>query len=274
MSSYIFVPALAILLCLIALYCYRSALQQHRLRQLSGLENACRLLTLMKAIQQHRGVSSGILGGKQDQQGKLTQLSRLTDQQIQTLAPRLNDDSFDLWHKIIPQWQQIQQNWQHADVLDNFEQHCDLLHDIHSLIMDVTDHCGLTSSHRMEEQVLAGEIFGHLPALIENIGQLRALSTHAAASHDCITAFRLHLQYLMDQLQQQKNQLGKQSQHKHDSLIEGVNGLLCLVQQEILEAEQIHIDPERLFQRATLVMDNCFESIDKGVKHIKQSQFV
>lgn len=271
-TAWIILALVVALIVVIGFSCYRKQKQQHLARQLDGLESACMLLTLMKTIQQHRGVSSGILGGKADQQGTLRQLSSNADQQIQALSARLPATEQKQWQIILPQWQHIKDHWRQADVLDNFESHCNILQDIQAMMLDITDYSGLTSSDHQDAQRLAGEIFGNLPALIENIGQLRALSTHAAASHDCITAFRLHLQFLMDQLGKQNSQLARNNPSQANIAGE-LEALIGLVQQEILEAEKITIDPDRLFQNATQVMDNCFVTIDKGISQFKQTQF-
>lgn len=252
--------------------CYRNQIKHHKQRQVNGLKNTCGLLSLMKTIQQHRGVSSGILGGKPQQRSKLQELSNLADQQISALNSAMSQEHQQQWKTIIPQWHQIQSNWLDSDVLINFENHCDILENIQALILDVTDQNGLTSSANVEEQILSGEIFSHFPALIEDLGQLRALSTHAASSRDCITAFRLHLQFLMEQLSLHKNHLSQKNNQEYQALINEVNDLTILVKQEILNTEAINIDPDTLFQSITQVMETCFNNIDHGVNRLKTAQ--
>lgn len=271
-TPWIILAAVTTIIYVFGYSCYRYQFKQHKQRQLAGLDNTCSLLTMMKTIQQHRGVSSGILGGKPQQNRKLQELSNLVDQHVKILSSTMTKEYLQQWNTIIPQWRDIQSNCLNTDVLINFENYCDVLEDIQALILDVTDHSGLTSSANSDEQILAGEIFAHFPALIEDLGQLRALSTHAAASRDCITAFRLHLQFLMDQLSQHKNYLSQKDSHRYQALINKVNDLTTLVKQEILNTESISIDPEKLFQHITKVMDKCFSSIDQGVQKLKTAQ--
>lgn len=268
-TPWIMLAALTIIIYALGYSCYQRQTKQHKKRQVKGLESTCSLLTIMKAIQQHRGISSGILGGKPQQKSKLQELSNTIKQHFTTLEPTIKSAYPQQWETITPQWRNIQSNWLNTDVLINFENHCDVLENIQSLILDVTDNTGLTSSANNAEQALAGEIFAHFPALIEDLGQLRALSTHAAASRDCITAFRLHLQFLMEQLSQHKKYLSQKNNDEHQNLISEVNELINLVKAEILNTETISIDPDRLFQRITQVMDKCFGSIDRGINQLK-----
>ncbi len=271
-NSWMILAALLGMIIMLGFLCSRTQAKRHKKRQVDGLENTCQLLTLMKSIQQHRGVSSGILGGKTQQEGKLKNLSNTADLQIELLNTAMSAQHKAEWNTVVSQWLAIQTSWNKTEVLVNFENHCDILENIHSLILDVTDSSALTSSSENEEQILAGEIFGHFPALIEDLGQLRALSTHAAASQDCITAFRLHLQFLMAQLSRHNHYLSQKNNREYDVLIKEVNMIVALIKQEILNTESIRIDPDKLFQRVTHVMDSCFSTIDKGVNQLKMTQ--
>ncbi len=257
---------MAALIILLALICHQRQTRQHQQRLQQGIVIACDLLALTKTVQQHRGVSSAILGGKQDQSQQIRQLGEQVENGFAELHQHLPDTEQGRLNHIHAHWQQLHRLWADSEVLANFERHCDIIRQLQSLMQDLTDMCGLTSSEYTEHRQLAGQIFSKLPSVIENLGQLRALSTHAAVRHTCITAFRLHLQYLLEQLKRQTEDL--QKQRSNQSRIDQISGLTALINKEILTSEAISIDPEHLFRSVTQVMENCYSDIDTGVKQL------
>ncbi len=238
-------------------YCRQQ--RQLRLRQEQGLEASYQLLELVRLVQQHRGVSSAILGGNENQRNQLRSIANDIDARVMLLqkSPLLNLHKG--WRCSTKKWYDLRGNRSQIEVLENFENHCDLLAEFLMLIQEITDYSGLTSCSNKEHREIARKIFSQLPVLIENLGQLRALSTHAAASTECITAFRLHLQFLIEQISEQQHDLSDGPK---------ITEVLTLISKRILQAERIDINPEELFSMISGVMESGYKDIEKGVQRL------
>ncbi|MCW9050957.1 MAG: nitrate- and nitrite sensing domain-containing protein [Motiliproteus sp.] len=246
-------------------YCsYRRQNRQLLSRQRQGVDATQLLLEIIRNTQQHRGISSAVLGGKEDQRRTLDPLARAIDNQMDTLETMLPETELQRWQPIKQKWSDLRQGWQNTAVLKNFERHCYLLSELLALMQDLADHCALTSAAQEDHRMLAKQIFSQLPVMIENLGQMRALSTHAAVRNDCITSSRLHLQFLVDQLSRQ--------QLKYEqSLALQINQVLELISREILNAERIEVNPDTLFQTISQVMERCYKDIDSGVTELTRA---
>ncbi|MEH6648609.1 MAG: hypothetical protein V7707_01135 [Motiliproteus sp.] len=238
-----------------------------RLRQQQGLHNSEQLLSLLNSIQQHRGHSSATLGGVTDRQLQLDQLRLQIDRGFQGLAPELPHSLQVRWQPLQQQWQQLSQRWPDYQILQNFQSHCEILRQLQALLEKQTDHASLTSAASQQQQQLARQIFVQLPTTIEHLGQLRALSTYAAAQRHCLTAFKLNLQYLINQLADLSQGNGNLDDR---ALLTEVETLLQLISQEVIEPEHLKISPDQLFRRITKVMDRCYLKIDSGAKRLLQ----
>ena len=245
-----------------------SELQRH---QKQGLETACHLLEWIKLLQQHRGITTAMFAGQNNSSTKLEVLALRIEQRLESLDNNPLMTKQQHWQNIKLKWQSLKKHQSSAGVLDNFERHCDLLLDVHALIQDLMDDYGLTTAHQDEQRLLAKRTFSQLPSLIENLGQLRALTAHAAANNGCITAFRLHLQFLIEQLSRQQNTL-QQSTEQDDSLGILINSLLSRVKNEILQTEYIEVKPEEMFRAVTLVMETGYSDIEAGVHQLNGVQ--
>lgn len=270
MINLLVLAGLIALLLLAAVTSYHRQQQRLRQRQQRGLSTCSELLQLMSCIQQHRGVSSAALGGLPDQDPKLKQLQQQADRSFGRSDLDLPPQDSHRWLQLKPRWRHLTQRWSDSTVLENFQRHCDLLRELQILIQDLTDHYGLTSANDSQQRLLAQQIFIELPAVIEHIGQMRALSTYSATRNSCLTAFKLNLQYLIEQLRIQGQQLQRHS-GRGSALNHEITALLQLVDNEVIQPERLTIAPELLFRSASDVMENCYGQIDSGIKRLSPS---
>ena len=93
MINLLMITAVCSVLLVLGYLCYRTQRQQLQQRNRQGLQLACNLLELMRAIQQHRGISSAILAGSSDQSTKLRLLAAQVEERFEDLGkqPRLAD---------------------------------------------------------------------------------------------------------------------------------------------------------------------------------------
>ena len=267
MINLLVLAGLITLLLLAAFTSYRRQQQQLLQRQQRGLSTCCELLQLMNCIQQHRGVSSAALGGLPHQDQKLLLLQQQADRTFECSDLYLPPQDNHRWLQLKPRWLQLSQRWSDSTVLENFQFHCDILRELQILIQDLTDHSGLTSANDSQQRLLAQQIFIELPTVIEHIGQIRALSTYAATRNSCLTAFKLNLQYLIEQLRIQGQQLQQRS-GRGSALNNEITSLLQLVDNEVIQPERLTIAPEQLFRSASTVMEKCYDQIDSGIKQL------
>jgi hypothetical protein len=238
----------------------------------AGLMFSQEILELVNQMQKHRGMSSGIIGGKNDFKKPLRDLDIIINNRLSSIKeestsyPQMFDN--DAWEDIHSRWQDKCRNWQSYELFSNIENHTVLIKIILEQVNTLIDRAGLTTGEDFEFNSVARKILRELPELVEYIGQTRALTVYCSSVHTCPTDTKLYLRYLHQKIQEGTSDI-EISMTIPTELGSKVKCLLDLVEAEILEVEKITIDANVLFQLCTEIIDAYLELTKEAINELK-----
>lgn len=275
-------------------------------RRLDALTLVKQLIKMIKAVQRHRGMSMGALGGNTQFRAELThlqiQLERrlelvqaFASQNLHLLSPRDKENLSNAWLT-------ISRDWQQDAVVDNYELHCHLIEQLLSMVAALGKQLELPTSQALaisNEHTTPGpniplpdaSIYPNrfkylevlhfstrlMPAVAEQIGRIRALSTYASALGYCDKDVASKLRYAIQCTRVNNEKLRHQSKRleglldKDLSLLTQLKSyeikldfLLTMVENDVISPHQINADSHRLFTLASDIIDMYLKVVDEG----------
>jgi hypothetical protein len=292
-----------------ALFC-----EQYQQR-LDALTLVKQLIQMIKAVQRHRGMSMGALGGNTLFRAELTQLQVQLERRlelVQAFAARsLNLLSARDRENLSNAWLTISRDWQQDAVVDNYELHCHLIEQLLSMVAALGKQLEQPTSHalshlrpnllphnaeRSNADTGTGQTEGSsypnrfkylevlhfstrlMPAVAEQIGRIRALSTYASALGYCDKDVTSKLRYAIQCTRVNNEKLRHQTKRleglldKDLSLLTQLKSyeikldfLLTMVESDVVNPHQINADSHRLFVLASDIIDMYLKVVDEGV---------
>lgn len=260
------------------------------------------VIQMVKAVQRHRGMSMGILGGNEHFREDLLKLQKQTSERLslfkafalrgeQLVAARDLDNLFSAWRT-------ISQDWEQDRVIDNYELHCHLIEQQLNLIAQlaknleqpfsavlatyseplVVHNNGAVYPNRFKQLEVLHYTTRLMPNVAEQIGRIRALATYIAALGHCDPDYASKLTYVVQCTKVNNEKLRHQAKRmeafleKESPLLSQLKSyeiklsfLLNMVEQEILIEGPIQVDSSRLFDVATDIIDMYLSTVDEGV---------
>ncbi len=160
------------------------------------------LAKVVELTQQHRGLSSMVLGGNADMRDKRAQRAEEVSRALASLRASLAEDKRQL-----PAWQQIERDWQvlQAQGLQleravNFHAHTELVAQLLRLQIQLADAYGLSFDPDEASFYLMTAAINRLPFLLERFGRLRAQGSGALAQGHADSAQRIALSVLNEEI--------------------------------------------------------------------------
>ncbi|HEY7885800.1 MAG TPA: hypothetical protein VIC08_12725 [Cellvibrionaceae bacterium] len=277
----------------------------YRQRQ-SALDLIKQINRTIKAAQRHRGMSMGLLGGNSLFREEFDRLQQELERRVLALKVQaatcglLSERDQDNLNNA---WITISRDWQEDSVIDNYELHCHLIEQLLVMLASLSRQLEQPLSEMLSDEqshtASAAESpaypsrFKHLevlhftsrllPAVVEQIGRIRALGTYAAAAgyvdahHDSklryvIQCTRVNNEKLRHQIKRLEGildqDIGLLSQLKSYEL--KLMFLLNMVETDILHEGAIHADSNRIYSLATDIIDVYLTIVDNGMVLISQ----
>lgn len=151
---------------------------QDKQLEMTGLQYAIEVSTLLELIPQHRGMTNGLLQGDERFRAKIAAMQPELEKALKTAdaADHRWGKELDLhatWLKIRDRWLDLHDRAQTMSAPDSWEQHTNLLADYLDLIFRVTVNTSLYTEATPAARHLIEVNFHYLPQLIEALGQLR-----------------------------------------------------------------------------------------------------
>lgn len=266
------------------------------------------LVQLIKAAQRHRGMSMALLGGNRLFRADFDRLQLQLERRLlllQAFAANsriLSERERENLHRA---WVTISHDWQQDSVIDNYELHCHLIEQLLGMVTSL--------SRALEQPVstLVGESGGgteealeaaglpnrvqHLellhfstrlmPAVVEQIGRIRALASYAAALGHCDSHHDGKLRYVIQNTRINNEKLRHQTRRLNGLLGDKFTSLgqlksyelklmflLTMVETDILTGAEIHADSNRIFSVATDIIDVYLQVVESGIELLGQWQ--
>ncbi len=160
------------------------------------------LAKVVELTQQHRGLSSMVLGGNADMRDKRAQRAEEVSRALASLRASLAEDKRQL-----PAWQQIERDWQvlqaqglQLERAANFHAHTELVAQLLRLQIQLADAYGLSFDPDEASFYLMTAAINRLPFLLERFGRLRAQGSGALAQGHADSAQRIALSVLNEEI--------------------------------------------------------------------------
>lgn len=263
------------------------------------------LVRLIKGVQRHRGMSMAMLGGNTKFKASFGEVQARLERRILALqaftagTDLLSDKEQENLHNA---WVTISRDWQEDLVIDNYELHCHLVEQLLATLANVSRRLEIplslevspapqsdpeqphpTNPSRVQQLELLHFSTRLMPAVVEQIGRIRALSSYAAALGHCDAHHDSKLRYVIQNTQVNNEKLRHQIRR-----LQSVLGpdfaqlgelkryelklmfLLSMVDTDILTGQPITADSNRLFRVATDIIDVYLQVVENGLSLLEQ----
>ncbi|GGY73544.1 hypothetical protein GCM10011613_18390 [Cellvibrio zantedeschiae] len=276
-------------------------------QRLDALNLIKQLNHMVKAVQRHRGMSMGLLGGNALFREEFTKLQRQIAERLELFSAFTARS-----HQLLPQrdqenlhsaWLTISHDWQEDSVIDNYELHCHLIEQLLALLASLAKQmeqpiAAILASNNEPTQIYAtSAVYPNrfkqlevlhfstrlMPSVAEQIGRIRALATYTAALGYCDSDYASKLRYVIQCTRVNNEKLRHQSK-RMESILEKDSPLLSqlksyeikltfllnMIEQDVLREGKIAADSNRLFELATDIIDMYLNSVDEGTALIER----
>ena len=268
------------LLCLALLYgmlYLADKRKKHRkmLRRIHGIAALQTGVTLMSTVQQHRGMSSGLLNGNDSfRTGLITKqaearsiLSRM--KALIDGSPELSPDRRTL-ENVTAGMEAIIGNLQQMTPEQSFSRHTELVRNTIHLIGDMGEHLGLMDNEGTPLAMLSNLLLLRLPLLMESIGQARALGSGYAVKGQVGAVGRIRLSFLESHIRECRENMHLPG-NNGSAATEKVEALLDLLEREFIQADEVNISPEQFFKAATDAIESCLKLWQDVAQHTESA---
>lgn len=268
------------LLCLALLYAvlfFFEKRKQHRkmLRRLHGITALQTGVALMTALQQHRGMSVGLLNGNDsfrtglinkqaEARSILGRMKTLIDE-----SPELAPDHRTL-ASVTSSFEAIVNELQRMTAEQSFARHTELVRNTIHLIGDMGEHLGLMDNEGTPLAMLSNLLLLRLPLLMESIGQARALGSGYAAKGQVGAVGRIRLSFLESHIRECRENMHIPG-NNGSAATEKVEALLDLLEKEFIQADEVNISPEQFFKAATDAIESCLKLWQDVAQHTESA---
>ncbi|WP_111641138.1 hypothetical protein [Marinimicrobium alkaliphilum] len=267
---------------------YDRLYQRYR-RQHDALILAHQLTQIIRGVQRHRGMSMALLGGNAEFRQAFVALGRELERRlklVQVVAGNAELLSTKDRTNLETAWSTIRHDWQQDTVIDNYELHSHLIEQLLAILGGLSR--TLESPLETTETSAPGHTpFQHLellhftlrqmPAIAEQLGRVRALSSYAAARGQCDSHHDGKLRFAIQNTRVNNEKLRHQSK-RLEAIVEDdfsqlsqlkayelkLVYLLTMVEQDVLSG-QVRADSSRLFSLTSDIIDFYFSVIERGI---------
>ncbi len=250
--------------------------------QLAGVRPSGAMLALVRQLQQHRGLSAGVLGGNQAmeaarsaRQAEVDQAMAASREALQALgAPRL----VQVFDARAQEWKALAAAVSGRTLAgpESFARHTALVSAQLELLQDITHESGIVLIAEPSSYFLQDGVLSHLPRLTEILGQMRALGSAVLSRGQATPEERQRVAALGDQARSHQQAAGKMIDRAAalDAALHGRLGStladagrsleegLKLVDERIVRAASLDLPAKDYFDTTTRVIDAQFKLIE------------
>jgi methyl-accepting chemotaxis protein len=256
-------------------------------QELSGVNTLKPLNRLVQAMQQHRGLSAGVLGGNETMRdkrnAKAAEVSKLLAETEGQLSETLRQSTH--WQGLRSDWQALQAQGLSLSAPDNLKRHTQMIARSLILMIEVADDSTLTLDPAMDTYYLMDAIVQKMPALLEQLGLARGRGTGVLAKRELSPEMRLDLTRNLAEigatLNYQKLNLDKVMRYapatqgtlsgSNQTFPAAVNQVLGLVQSDIL-GEQFATPSQDYFTQVSQTIDLGYRTMQEVMMPLLETQ--
>lgn len=242
-------------------------------QQLQGLSLITSISRATQTIQQHRGLSAGLLGGNKTMSSMRENKALDVFKNINNIenyfpSPMANNIN---WQSIINKWKIIINNGLSLSIAKNFTRHTELIEQLEFFKVLLADDYTLTFTTEIDTYYLIDTSINKLPKAMEQLAQIRDFGTSILARKHASILQRTELIVLIAKLefslQQLTVNLNKTANFNHNispqllvassEITKSAQQIIKLVQRELL-GKKYNIQPETFFSQVTEAIDKSY----------------
>ncbi len=241
--------------------------------ELAGIEILKPVNQMVQAMQQHRGLSSGVLNGNDALKPQRAEKEQVVDKAMAAAEALMSAETVKggAWQSLRSEWQRLKSEGLNLPAPENLSRHTRMIGISLIAMVDIADDTQLTLDPEMDGYYMMDSVVLRMPATIEPLGQLRARGTGVLAKKELTDEQRLALGILLDRIQAthavQKASLDKVMKHAPETrealaengrrFEEELNVLINLVRSDIF-AGTFQTDSTAFFKQSTAVIDRGY----------------
>jgi methyl-accepting chemotaxis protein len=239
-------------------------------REIAGLHVLKPLNRMVQSMQQHRGLSAGVLNGNEAMREQRATKEREVNDALTAVAAELPPTLRES-----PRWQTIRNNWEEVrtqglgwSAADNLARQTAMIGEALALMVDVADDSELSLDPEMDTYYFMDTVVSKMPAMLEPLGIMRARGTGILTKKEITAQQRVDIASLLAQMnatqRAQNDNLAKvmhftpaQRERLAGPAREFSNGterIFALVRDDLL-SEKFATAPQDYFTRVTQLID-------------------
>jgi len=247
-------------------------------REVEAIKAIIPLSKLTQVVQQHRGLSVGVLNGAAEMREKLDGKTTETDAaltQMETAIPSGMQGAKE-WGGIKATWSQIKTTGLNTTAQESLKLHTQLVEQLFEYEEFIAEKQGLTLDPEFDVTYLSETAVNHMPQLLEQLGRLRARGTGILAKKELpadqrapLIAMGEQVRHLLkalsssiDKTARYNPEAGKALLASSETIAETSNHVLDAVQSDIL-AERFSMPSGDYFALVTKAIDLGYEQLFK-----------
>ncbi|MDX2299256.1 MAG: methyl-accepting chemotaxis protein [Xanthomonadaceae bacterium] len=255
----------------------------------AGKQPAIALQHLIRLAQQHRGTSVGALSGSAEMAARLEPLARTIEQTKAEVDAAFADTSAS--PELLAQWQDVGNQWpvlaravaeRSIDAAQSARQHTQWIERLTLLGEQTLDEYGLSLDPQTDSFMLITATLVQAPALIEQMGRLRAQGTGALTHGQTTPEVWLQLsathQNAMSLLQDTERFLAKATRanprlqsalaEESEKAMRAAERSLTLVDEQVISATQLTLPAAEYFATFTTAIDSVYSLNDLALTEL------
>ena len=192
----------AILVLIFALYNSLNHVIKASQKELAGIETVKPMARLVQNLQQHRGMSAGLINGnlamKEKREAKELEVIAAVKAVEPKLLPVLLDHAG--WKKVLADWESIRKDGLSWTAADSLSAHGRLIEDLLTFQAIVADEHMLTNDPDIDSMYLVDTALTKLPVALERLGKLRASGTGILTKKQIVQQQQVDMTSLLSEL--------------------------------------------------------------------------
>lgn len=241
--------------------------------KLEGTEQIQPINKAIQQLQQHRGLSSGLLSGSQELKPKREAKQNDVETALAgiqaALPPGLRNS--ESWKTIQADWKAIADSGLSLPVAENTATHTRLIEKVLAFMSFVSDETELTFDPQPDIHYLFETAVLRQPVVLERLGRLRALGTGVLAKKTISEQQKINIsiqlselraaqrayEINLDKIAKVRPELAAQLKNNSERFQSSNNQLLKVINEEVLTANA-GVEPSAYFDQATQVIDTGY----------------
>lgn len=272
------VPLITVLYLVISLF--NSEVDVRR-RQIEGLEYIKETTSLVKHVQEHRGLSLMFYNGNESVKEKILEKEKEIKENVEVVKTLEKEYGSDLdtnneLEHMLKDIDEIFFNNEKTSLKEIKEKHNELINELIAFNGVIAEHSSLALQDKLDTYHLSRSIVYELPNVCENIALARGVGSGIAAKKSITSYEKFEMVFLeklartnfenavrgMNVIYEERADLKNELSTEADKVFKSVDDVIKLINNEIIETNDINIDSNEYFDKATASVEEFYTLIE------------